>query len=622
MPMSRPDTHHKPRFSLSGLGIRASLILGFGAMSAVMVIAVSVALFSTTRMSESLNVILDRRLPVALQTLKVVRAADALAAAGGSLASAATTEGRTASFERAGKARDALFHSLTDLEKITTGLDDVRSLVGELTDNLGKMQVIVDQRLEIEQENHLGRERLLSILQTFKQHLTYRVRILEGDSDVIGKLLSQPVPPMDRITAMVRRTVRLTPVSRFYTEIETIAGRLLVAVQDPTPTSLQFSREILQTALDHAGITFSELPADIALNLETAFADLKDIVQTDKGLVTLRAKRLALDMESQTLSRENHRIARLLEAATSHLVQDEFKAMVSAGTAVNETRQRYSRLLLAVTGLGLIGIAALMYFHVVRNVIVRLSRLSAAMQSVAAGHLDTELPPSGDDELGRLASAVHLFRDTAMAAERREADLRQSREHMEKAKAELEQKALELAQANRKLEELSVTDFLTGLANRRRFDEVLGVEWSRALRTNQPLALIMIDVDHFKNFNDRYGHQAGDECLRRIASALKANTGRAGDLIARYGGEEFCIISAYTDVPGAEALAERIRQAVMSLTMRSDVSPFGVVTISLGVAVGSRGSAQSALDLVHKADVALYEAKAGGRNCTRVADPS
>ena len=179
-----------------------------------------------------------------------------------------------------------------------------------------------------------------------------------------------------------------------------------------------------------------------------------------------------------------------------------------------------------------------------------------------------------------------------------------------------------MAQANRKLEELSVTDFLTGLANRRRFDEVLGVEWSRALRTNQPLALIMIDVDHFKNFNDRYGHQAGDECLRRIASALKANTGRAGDLIARYGGEEFCIISAYTDVPGAEALAERIRQAVMSLTMRSDVSPFGVVTISLGVAVGSRGSAQSALDLVHKADVALYEAKAGGRNCTRVADPS
>lgn len=620
--MSRLDPHTKSRFSLSGLGIRASLTLAFGAMCAVMLIAGSVALFSTARMSESLSVILDQRLPVAVQTLKVVRAADALAATGVPLASVATGADRTVSFERVDTARNALFQSLIDLERITADMEDVRALVGELTENLGKMQAIVDQRLEIEQNSQLGRERLLSNLQTFKQHLTYRVRILEGDSDVIGKLLSQPVPPMDRITTMVRRTVSLTPVSRFYTEIETIAGRVLVAVQDPTPTSLQFSKEVLQTALITASITFSELPADISRNLEAAFADLKDIVLADTGLVALRANKLALDMESQKLIRENHRITRLVEDATSNLVQDEFDAMVSAGSMVNETRQRYMRLLLFVTGLGLIGIVALMHVHVMRNVIARLSWLSTAMQNVAAGNLDTRLPPSGDDELGRLATAVRLFRDTATEAERREADLRQSREHIEKARAELEQKARELEQANRKLEELSATDFLTGLANRRRFDEALGVEWSRALRTNQALSLIMIDVDHFKNFNDRYGHQAGDECLRRIASSLKANTGRAGDLVARYGGEEFCIISASTDVGGAHALAEKIRLAVQSLSMRSEVCPLGIVTISLGVAVGVPGRTQSARELVQKADMALYEAKAGGRNCTRLADGS
>ena len=519
-------------------------------------------------------------------------------------------------------ARDALFQSLVDLERLTMGMEDVRALVGELTDNLGKMQAIVDQRLEIERNSQLGRERLLTNLQTFKQHLTHRVRILEGDSDVIGKLLSQPAPSMDRVTAMVLRTVSLTPVSRFYTEIETIAGRVLVAVQDPTPTSLQFSKAVLQTALDSASITFSKLPADIALNLEGAFTDLKDIVLADKGLVALRANRLALDMESRKLIEENHRITRLVDAATSSLVQGEFDAMVSAGATVNETRQRYMRILLFVTGLGLIGIVALMHFHVMRNVIVRLSWLSTAMQNVAAGNLDTRLPPSGDDELGRLSSAVRLFRDTAMEAERREADLRQSREHIETARAELEQKARELEQANRKLEELSVTDFLTGLANRRRFDEALDVEWARALRARQTLTLIMVDVDHFKNFNDRYGHQAGDECLRRIASALKANTGRAGDLIARYGGEEFCIISAYTDVAGAEALAEKIRLAVQSLDMRNEVCPLGVVTISLGVAVGVPDTTQSAREFVHKADMALYEAKASGRNCIRIAAPS
>ena len=589
-------------------------------MSAVMLIATSMAIFSTTQIGESLNAILDKRLPVAVQTLRVVRAADALAAAGVPLASVATEADRKISFERVDMARNTLHRSLIDLEGVTTGMADVHALVDELTENLLKMQAIVDQKLEIEKNNELGRERLLSSLQTFKQHLTYRVRILEGDCDVVGRLLSRPAPPMDRILGMVRKSTRLTPVSRFYTEIETIFGRSLVAVQDTSPAALQFSREVLQAALDEASATFEKLPSEIAANLEVEFANLKDIVLGDTGLLALREHRLLLDIQSQDLIRENRRVTRLVDAATSNLVRNELNAIDRAGHSANITRQRYTRILLFVTGLGVLGIVMLMYFHVMRNVIVRLSWLSKAMQSVAAGRLDAQLPPSGDDELGRLASAVHLFRKTAMDADLREADLRISQQQMEMARAELEQKAWELEAANRKLEALSATDFLTGLANRRRFDEILGAEWARALRTRQPLAITMLDVDHFKNFNDRYGHQAGDECLRTIASTLKACTGRAGDFIARYGGEEFCVISAYTGKEGASALAERIRQAVESLALLNEGCPLGIVTVSLGIAVGIPGTTQADKDIVHAADMALYEAKASGRNCFRIAD--
>ena len=190
-------------------------------------------------------------------------------------------------------------------------------------------------------------------------------------------------------------------------------------------------------------------------------------------------------------------------------------------------------------------------------------------------------------------------------------------ETLERARTDLEQKACELELANNRLEKLSITDFLTGLANRRRFDEVLGLEWARAGRVGEPLALIMIDIDHFKKFNDRYGHQAGDECLKKVAFVLKGNLGRAGDLVARYGGEEFGVISAYTDHSRAQVLAEKIRRSVEDLALVHEDSTLGIVTISLGIAVDSPEKAQSADDLVRAADTALYEAKTSGRNCIK-----
>jgi diguanylate cyclase (GGDEF)-like protein len=188
------------------------------------------------------------------------------------------------------------------------------------------------------------------------------------------------------------------------------------------------------------------------------------------------------------------------------------------------------------------------------------------------------------------------------------------------------QRTAELERSNAKLAALSTTDGLTGIANRRRFDEVMSAEWRRAIRSKQPLALAMLDVDLFKQYNDLYGHQAGDDCLRAIAELLTASARRPGDLAARYGGEEFAFIAPVTDRAHALRLAESICRALEALAMPHSGSPFGTVTASIGVAVfdpvdenalekstdmDARTGAQK---LAQSADAALYRAKQLGRN--------
>jgi diguanylate cyclase (GGDEF)-like protein/hemerythrin-like metal-binding protein/PAS domain S-box-containing protein len=182
--------------------------------------------------------------------------------------------------------------------------------------------------------------------------------------------------------------------------------------------------------------------------------------------------------------------------------------------------------------------------------------------------------------------------------------------------------AAQLEQERNDARTSAITDELTQLANRRQFDRVLGTEFYRLKRSGAPLALIMIDVDHFKDFNDRFGHPAGDECLRRIGGVLKLTVGRGADLAARYGGEEFVVILPETGLEGAELLAERLRAAVQQLAIpHPDNQADGWVTISLGVA--SRGVVAMAGpdELVELADVALYQAKRTGRNRVASAAP-
>jgi diguanylate cyclase (GGDEF)-like protein len=170
------------------------------------------------------------------------------------------------------------------------------------------------------------------------------------------------------------------------------------------------------------------------------------------------------------------------------------------------------------------------------------------------------------------------------------------------------------------LGDLAVNDGLTGIHNRRHFDEIINIEWKRAKREKSPLSLIMLDIDYFKKYNDTYGHQAGDECLIKVATALSDSMRRPADLVARYGGEEFVIVLPNVELNEATKFSEKIRADIEDLKIEhrlSSISPF--ITASLGVAsiLPSNDSTHEAL--LQSADKALYNAKIRGRNCVTIA---
>lgn len=163
-------------------------------------------------------------------------------------------------------------------------------------------------------------------------------------------------------------------------------------------------------------------------------------------------------------------------------------------------------------------------------------------------------------------------------------------------------------------EQVSWEDRLTGLGNRRHFDNKLDAGWRQAARQGVPLSLIILDVDMFKKFNDKYGHPAGDECLRQVAAALGGSVKRAGDTVARYGGEEFGVVMVHMPMADAKNMGERMRQAVQNIGLEHEPSPYGVVTISIGGATIIPSMNSTPQELIKQADEALYRAKENGRN--------
>lgn len=218
-----------------------------------------------------------------------------------------------------------------------------------------------------------------------------------------------------------------------------------------------------------------------------------------------------------------------------------------------------------------------------------------------------------------LADRINVMRQEKLQAQTR---LLQTREQLvetlQQSERELEQRVAERTQElqvlNSRLETLSQTDALTGIANRRHFDDVLAKEWKRAQRVGEPLALAVLDVDWFKAYNDHYGHPAGDSCLQQVAQTLAATISRSTDLVARYGGEEFVFLAPSTGPDGAQSMAEKLVRAVEALALPHERSPLGHVSISVGIASMRNDGDGSAQILLQRADAALYRAKAQGRN--------
>lgn len=175
----------------------------------------------------------------------------------------------------------------------------------------------------------------------------------------------------------------------------------------------------------------------------------------------------------------------------------------------------------------------------------------------------------------------------------------------------------QLQVANEALGAMAAEDPITGLANRRRFDVFLQQEWQRARRTRRPLSMLLLDIDHFKKYNDRYGHPAGDACIRQVAAIMREVAHRPSDLCCRYGGEEFAVVLPETDAAGALAVAEQIRKKVEATGLPHAEVPGGIVTVSIGyaTAVGRRYAGVRAF--LEACDEALYESKADGRNQTQ-----
>ena len=245
-------------------------------------------------------------------------------------------------------------------------------------------------------------------------------------------------------------------------------------------------------------------------------------------------------------------------------------------------------------------IATVWQSYWIQQPLTQLQELSAGMGS---GNYDTILNYQSSDELGNLVRSFVTMREDI---KERESEIHEANEN--------------LSQLNQKLEQISNTDTLTNLANRRHFDETLAKEISRHSRQSIPLALIICDIDYFKQYNDTYGHQQGDKCLRQVANSIKKTSARGEDLVARYGGEEFAVILPNTNEEQASKIAEKIRARVHDLDLShktSEVSDH--VSVSLGFACVIPDSGTIMSDLIEDADRALYRAKREGRNRVRAA---
>lgn len=261
-----------------------------------------------------------------------------------------------------------------------------------------------------------------------------------------------------------------------------------------------------------------------------------------------------------------------------------------------ERRTRLLTSAVAVSSLGLLVLLLLLSWEVL-NPMADIARMA---ERLVHGDLKARAPVRGASELQVLATTLNEA-------------ARQLGTNQERLESEVARRTEELSQANERLERLALTDPLTGLFNRRYLEQALDLEITRQRRQKRPFSLLMIDVDHFKQYNDAHGHPRGDEVLRRLAKIFHASL-RASDIIARIGGEEFVVLLLDVELPTARAAAEKVREAVAEHAFPfGEQQPLGRVTVSVGVASWPKHG-ETAEEVLAAADRALYGSKAAGRN--------
>ena len=261
-----------------------------------------------------------------------------------------------------------------------------------------------------------------------------------------------------------------------------------------------------------------------------------------------------------------------------------------------------------------------------RMVTVHVRRIAGHLAAVRPNNLDVHLSlernHGSQDELTQLVAGVNQLQSSlASHLEQQQRYEQELAGHRDRLSQLVDERTAALQSANARLRNLARTDPLTGLSNRRYFDEIKTIEMRRTRRDGKSLALLICDIDYFKDYNDHYGHAMGDRCLIAVAQALQGSLGRAGDMVARLGGEEFGVLLSGADTAAARDMADRLREAVASCGIEHLPSSIAsVVTISVGLAVHSPDSDEDFDALFQEADQALYRAKASGRN--RVAGPN
>ena len=280
--------------------------------------------------------------------------------------------------------------------------------------------------------------------------------------------------------------------------------------------------------------------------------------------------------------------------------------------------------------LGAVGVSGTLGMQAVRRVNASLTQVVEGSEALAEGNLDHEVPPGEVAETQRVAMSLNTLASSLRKSIRslrasnaavseevaqRTRELQEANQRLEEEIALRRRAEEDLLQSNAELQVLAHTDRLTGVANRNQLDHQLAMEWQRHRREQKPIALLMIDADHFKAYNDCFGHLAGDRCLIRIAEVVKRTCSRPGDLLARFGGEEFVLLLPNTDCPGAITVAERVQEALEHQAIPHPKAVVaGRVSVSIGIATQIPDTYNTPQDLLASADAALYRAKAGGRN--------